>query len=141
MTLSTVSKCALVALFCSFACFVEDSDLPEIDAADPIENFDEAEVEAEAEAEADDFRVSWECAGGELNTRFVSRPYIGVRGIPADPFYCLTLCEGHRQVSRANRESVRDPSRRTDSWCLAHAAYYCSRLRRELEGWCWGMRD
>ena len=134
MSIQTVSKCALVALLCSFGCDGEDAETLQANVADPTED-------QQSEADGDEFRVSWECAGGELNYGFVSRPYVGIRGIPADPFYCLTICEGHRQVSRANREAVRDPSQRTDSWCLAQAAYYCARIRRELDGWCWGTRD
>jgi hypothetical protein len=131
MVMKNVSMCAFLALVCSFACISED----EANVAEPTEE------QAIGEPDADDFRASWECAGGELITSFTSDyPRGFLQGRP-DPFYCLTQCVGHNQVSRASSEAVRDPSQRTESWCLARAADYCAKVRRELEGWCWGMRD
>jgi hypothetical protein len=118
--------CAL-ALTCVLACATDDSDLPEVGAMQ----------------ETEEFRASYYCAGGEEIYEFTSE-LVDVRGVgweDAEPFYCLTRCEGHHDMSRARKTAVHNPSSRTDSWCLSYAAYYCARLDRELESWCWGTRE
>lgn len=135
MSMQTISKCALAALFCSLACFAEDPELAEADVIEPTEE------PALGEADAEEFRVSWDCAGGRLNREFEAEDIQRFPGIggDADPFYCLTRCDGHNRISQANSDEIDNPSEQTDSWCLAHAAFYCARLDRELDGWCWGM--
>ena len=140
MSNRTVTKCVLVMLGCAFACVAPDPELPELEVTEEPEQ-EPALGEAEAEAEADHFRASYECAGGEEIYEFTSE-LVEPQGFEdEEPFYCLARCENHDQMSRANNTKVKNPSNRTDSWCLAYAAYYCSKLKRELESWCWGMEE
>src|SRR5690606_5803190 len=122
--------CALASLFCGGACAADDSEMPEVS-------------ELAQEPADEQFRASYERAGGEEIYEFTSE--LGEVGVfefdDADRFYCLTRCEGHGELSRARQTSIKDPSSRTDSWCLSYAAYYCARLSRELESWCWGTRE
>lgn len=130
-----MSTCALAALCGVLACAVEDPELPEVSDSRP--------GPALAQSDSDEFRVSYECAGGEEIYEFTS-DFEDKQAFGWDDdvdFYCLTRCEGHEQMSRARKSSISDPSSRTDSWCLSYAANFCARLDRELESWCWGTRE
>lgn len=130
MSSKAMMNCAFAALFCGFACG-EPPEMPEV-----------GELAQEPAAD-EEFRVSYSCAGGEEIYEFTSDLKRGFAfdDDETDPFYCLTRCEGHDEMSRARKTAIDDPSERTDSWCLSYAAYFCSRLERELESWCWGTRE
>jgi hypothetical protein len=137
MSIRTVTRSVVVTLGCGLACIASDPELPEVEvAAEP----EEPEL---AEADAEEFRASYICPGDVEFYGFTSE-WVGPQAFPGDdvePFYCVTRCEGHYEMSRANKKKIEDPSERTDSWCLTYAALYCSKLNRELESWCWGIRD
>jgi hypothetical protein len=137
MSIRTVSQCVVVMLGCGLACFAPDPELPEVEvAAEPEPELGEAAADEE-------FRATYSCPGDVEFYGFTSE-WVGPQGFEGDdvdPFYCLTRCEGHYDMSRANKQKVEDPSKRTDSWCLSYAASFCSKLNRELESWCWGIRE